>query len=383
MTMAAPSDMAIIPVLSKRERRQFIDFPKSLYKGNPGYVAPLDIERLEAIDSSRNPYFDHAEVALFLAQRGGKIVGRISAQLCSLMREKAGKPVGHFGFLDAIDDRAVFAALLKQAESWLKARGAVEILGPFSFSTNEECGQLVEGFSAQPMMMMPFHLPYQGAHVESLGYRKAKDLLAYVVGEESYRALGASELARKASESGRLSLRPADMRHLRRDLSLILDVFNDAWAENWGMVPFTKGEIEMAAKAMKPLIDPSLTVLAEVDGEIAGMLVCLPNLCEAVADLNGSLLPFGWAKLLWRLKCKRLKSARIPLMGVRRKYQGTILGAIMLPAMFERLRPSFLARGLKSVELSWILEDNLPMRRVLEGIGATIYKTYRIYEKSL
>jgi hypothetical protein len=173
------------------------------------------------------------------------------------------------------------------------------------------------------------------------------------------------------------------MKNYHRDLRLALDIFNDAWSENWGMIPFTQAEIEAAAKGLKPLIDPKLVAIAEVDGEAAGMLVCVPNLLEAVADLNGALLPFGWLKLIWRLKFGQLKTSRVPLMGIRKKYHGSLLGASLLPMMFASIRDHFLSRGLERVELSWILEDNMPMRRVCEGVGGRAYKTYRVYEKSL
>ncbi len=377
------SGLSVAPVTGKQDRRAFIAFPKRLYAGHKGYVAPLDLERLEAIDPARNPYFQHAEVALFVARRGPRIVGRVSAQICRLSLEKTGRRIGHFGYLDAVDDGQVFAALLETVESWLRARGMESALGPLSFSTNEECGQLIDGFERTPMLMMPFHLPYQGPRIETLGYAKAKDLLAYVVDEATYRAIGTHRILEKLRQDGRVRLRKVDMGNLRRDLALILDIFNESWGANWGMVPFTQAEIEMAAKAMKPLIDPDLVVIAEFDGEPAGMLVCLPNLLEAIADLDGRLLPFGWLKLLWRLKRKTLTTARIPLMGIRTKHHGSLLGATLLPLMFDRLKEPFLARGLKSVELSWILEDNISMRRVLEGIGAKVHKTYRLYEKAL
>jgi hypothetical protein len=293
------------PVVDKPGRRRFVELPKRLYAGQPGYVAPLDMERMEAIDPARNPYFQHAEVALFLARRGDETVGRISAQVCQLTQKKTGERIGHFGYLDAIDDQSVFRALFDAAENWLKARGMDRALGPFSFSSNEECGQLVSGFDQPAMLMMPYHRPYQDHRVGAEGYRNAKDLLAYIVDETTYRAVGTNRILDKLRQDQRIRLRSIDIGNMRRDLELVLEIFNDAWAENWGMVPFTSAEIEAAAKAMKPLIDPDLVVIAEFDGEPAGMLVCLPNLWAA-ADLNGRLLPFGWLKLLWRLKRKTL-----------------------------------------------------------------------------
>lgn len=381
--VALGTGISVKPVSGKADLKAFIDLPKQLYRGQPGYVAPLDLERAEALDPRKNPFFSHADVQLFLAWRDGKPVGRISAQICELYQERYADQTGHFGFIDAIDDPAVFAALTTAAEDWLRARGMQRIIGPLSFSTNEETGLLVNGFNSLPMMLMPYHAPYAGHRLEDCFYAKAKDVIAYDLDKEAYRAVGSNRLLDKLSADGRVKVRPLDMKNYHRDLSLALEIFNDAWSENWGMVPFTQGEIEAAAKGLKPLIDPKLVSIAEVDGEAAGMLVCVPNLLEAVADLNGALLPFGWLKLIWRLKFGQLKTARVPLMGIRKKYHGSLLGASLLPMMFAGIKDHFLARGLERVELSWILEDNMPMRRVCEGVGAQAYKTYRVYEKSL
>lgn len=379
----SPGPVVVQPVASGRDLNEFIALPKRLYRGHKGYVAPLDLERKETLSRKKNPYFQHAAAELFIARRGGEVVGRISAQFCRLHQEKYRNDVGHFGWIDTVDDINVARALVGSAETWLKARGARRILGPFSFSSNEESGLLVDGFEATPMLMMPYHLPYQGRLIEACGFAKAKDLLAYNVDKAAYHAVGSSRMLDKVRSDGRIRLRSLDMRNYKADLEALLAVFNDAWSENWEMVPFAQSEIEEAAASMKPLIDPELVVIAEIDSEVAGMLVCLPNLLEAIRDLDGRLLPFGFAKLLWRLKRKTLRSARVPLMGILKKYHGTLTGAALLPLMFHRLKEPFFARGLEQVELSWILEDNLPMRRVLEGIGATVYKTYRIYEKAM
>jgi hypothetical protein len=375
--------VAVEEVANARDLTAFIDLPKRLYRGRPGYIAPLDMERKETLSRKKNPYFQHAEGALFVARRGGEVVGRISAQRCRLYEEKYHDGTGHFGWLDSIDDINVARALTGAAETWLTAHGASRAVGPFSFSSNEESGLLVDGFDSQPMLMMPYHLPYQGGLVEACGYAKARDLLAYTVDTKTYHAVGSSRMLDKMRGDGRIRLRGLDMKNYKPDLAQLLQVFNDAWSQNWGMVPFTQAEIETAAASMKPLIDPDMVVIAEIDGEVAGMLVCLPNLMEAIRDFDGRLFPFGIPKLLWRLKRKTQKTARVPLMGIRRKYHGTLTGAALLPLMFHRLKAPFFARGLEHVELSWILEDNMAMRRVLEGIGAKIYKTYRVYEKAL
>lgn len=376
------ASIEIVPVAGKARLKDFIALPKILHRGQKGYVPPLDIERGEVLTPKKNPYFSHAEVQLFLALRDGKPVGRASAQICAL--EQARRPgTGHFGWLDGIDDPAVFKALLDATAAWLQARGMTRMVGPFSFSSNEETGLLVEGFDSLPMLMMPYHGPYAGRHVEAAGLAKLKDVVAYDIDEEMYKPMGSSRMLQKWQADGTIKLRSLDMKNYAAELRVILDIFNDAWADNWGMVPFTEAEIAAAANSMKPLIDPDLVVIAEVNGEVAGMLVCLPNLMEAIRDFNGSLLPFNVLKLLYRLKAKKLKTARIPLMGIRKAHHSSVLGAALLPLMFEHLKGPFLKRGLERVELSWILEDNMPMRRVIEGIGAKVYKTYRLYEKPL
>jgi hypothetical protein len=375
--------ISVSPVSGRSDLKAFIQFPKRLYRGHPGYVAPLDMERGEALSPKTNPYFDHADVQLFLARRDGKVVGRISAQIDKLHLEKYGDRTGQFGFLDAEDDPAIYAALIGAVEAWLKAKGMVRAVGPLSFSTNEETGLLVDGFDALPMLLMPFHLPYAARHIEAQGYAKTKDVLAYHLHKDEYKSLGSKRMLERAVAETGVVVRNIDMKRFQAEIETVIDIFNDAWAENWGMVPFTEKEMAAAAKGLKLLIDPKMVVVAEQNGEAAGMMVCLPNLLEAARDLDGKILPFGILKLLYRLKTNKVRSGRIPLMGIRRKHHGTVLGATLLPLMFEKLRGRFLERGLERLEMSWILEDNTAMRRVLEGIGGKPYKTHRIFEKSL
>ena len=373
----------VTPVSGKADLAEFIRLPKRLYRGLKGYIPPLDMERTEALTPKTNPYFDHAEVQLFLARRDGKVVGRASAQIDALHQEKYRDQTGHFGFLDAEDDPAIFAALIDAAEAWLKQRGMVRAVGPLSFTTNEEIGVLVEGFDSRPMLMMPFHPPYNAPHIERRGYAKVKDVLAYNLDKNDYKPLASKRMLDRAMQESGVTGRTLDTKRFNEEVRTVIDIFNDAWANNWGMVPFTEKEMAAAAKGLKDLIDPKMVVIAEQGGEAAGMMICLPNLLEAARDIDGKLFPFGFAKLLYRLKTNKPKSGRIPLMGIRRKHHGTVLGATLLPMMFERLRVRFLERGMENLEMSWILEDNASMRRVLEGLGGKAYKRHRIFEKGL
>jgi hypothetical protein len=376
-------DLRIEPVDGRGELDRFIRLPARLYAGASGFVAPLVIERRDALRQDRNPYFRHGTAQYWVASRGERPVGRISAQIDQLYLQRHGADTGHFGFLDAEDDPDVFRQLLATAERWLAERGMRRMLGPLSLSSNEEFGLLVDGFDAAPMMMMPFAPPYAAQHLDALGFRRAKDLVAYdlVIPDPSPEPV--QRRIAKLQSSSRVRMRSLDMSRYDSELMTVIDIFNDAWSENWGFVPFTEPEMRHAAKSMRPLIRPDLVWIGEMDGEAAAMIVCLPNLNEAIVGLNGRVLPFGWMKLLWRLKVAGLKTGRVLLMGLRKRHHKSAIGTVLVYALLEHLRVSMLRAGLRRIELSWVLEDNLPMRRVIEDVGAHVYKTYRVFEKEI
>lgn len=377
------TELLLRPADRGRAREDFIALPRRLYAGRPGFVPPLHSERRAALSPRKNPYFQHAEVRLWVAYRGGVPVGRISAQVDSLFRGRHDAEAGHFGFLDAVDEAAVFAALTGAAESWLAERGMRRALGPFSLSINEECGLLVEGFESRSVMMMAYHPPYAAPHLEALGYRKAKDLLAYDYDIAASPEIDRSGYLERVPGKDRVRVRTLDMRRYDADIRLILRIFNDAWSGNWGFVPMTEAEIAHAARSLRLLIRPDYVWIAEIDGEPAAMIVCLPNLNEMIADLDGRLFPFNWVRLLWRLKHWRPKSARVLLFGVRARWRGSALGAGLVVTLLARLREAGLRQGVAHAELSWILEDNSQVRRVIEAVGGRPYKTYRLFEKAL
>ena len=383
MSRDGASDLRIEPVSNRRQLDQFIRLPARLYNGHKGFVAPLVLERRDSLRDDKNPYFRHGQAQYWLALRNGQPVGRISAQVDKLYLERHGTDVGHFGFLDAEDDPATFRALLTTAERWLAERGMRRLQGPYNLSSNEECGLLIDGFDSTPMLMMGFSPPYVGQRIAELGLRKVKDVVAYdlEIPHEAPRHL--KHAASRLADNDRITIRQLDMSRYESELHTIIDIFNDAWSENWGFIPFTEAEMRHAAASMKPLIRPDLVWLGEIDGEVASMAVCLPNLCEAIDGLNGEILPFGWMKLLWRLKVAGLKTGRVPLMGLRKRHHRTAIGTMLLHALLEHLRTGMLGAGLRHIEMSWILEDNLPMRRVIEDVGGRVYKTYRIYEKAI
>jgi len=308
-------------------------------------------------------------------------VGRISAQIDKLHLQRHRDSTGFFGLLEAEDDPETFQILMETAERWLSDQGMCRILGPFNLSINQECGLLVEGFDSPPMVMMGHARPYYGARVEENGYRKEKDLLAYCI-DIDFELTRAMRVAIKRVEK-RVSIRSLRKERFSEELEILQDIFEDAWSENWGFVPFTKAEFKHLGQNLKYLVHAEYVQIAEVDGSPDAMILGLPNVNEAIKDLNGRLLPFGWLKLLWRLKVARPKTARVPLMGVRKCHHNSLLGAALALMVVERVRRLGAKYGAKKVELSWILEDNAGMRNILESIGGVAYKRYRIFAKDL
>jgi hypothetical protein len=379
----AEGAVTIVPVASRAELIRFIELPARLHAHDPNWVKPLRMERLEALSPKKNPYFQHAEAAFWLAVRDGRDVGRISAQIDRLSLETHKNAAGHFGMIAAEDDPAIFKALFDTAEAWLRARGMKRVLGPFNLSINEETGLLVDGFDTPPMLMMPHDLPHVGRRVEEQGYAKAKDTFAYLYDIDVEMSRGVQALL-KRRRGDNVTLRHLSFKRYAQDIRDLTAIFNEAWTDNWGFVPLTEAETAHMAKALRPLIHEKLVWFVDVDGEPAAFGVCVPNLNEAIRDLDGGLFPFGWAKLLWRLRMRNgVRTGRVPLMGVRRKYAGTWLGSVMPFMVVDAMRRNARDHGLKTMELGWILEDNMPMRAMLDSINSRPYKTQRVYVKDL
>ena len=372
--------IVITPVHTKAELDRFIRVPMRLGASDPAYVAPLLFERRDAL-SAKNPFFAHAQVQFWLATKAGCDVGRISAQIDQLSPHTA-QGIGHFGMIAAEDDPAVFAALFRVAEDWLRQRGCRSALGPMNLSINEEVGLLVEGRETPPMFMMGHDAAYAGAQIEALGYARAKDIYAYICSVADDLPAPILRRIRKGPPDG-VSLRRLDMKRLNEEVVTLTGILNDAWSGNWGFTPTTEAETKALADNLKLVIDPRLTWFAEIDGQAAGFIVLLPNLNESIADLGGRLAPFGWAKLLWRLKVRGLKTGRVPLMGVKRAFAGSMRGQLLPFLLIDAAAQAARKLGYERYELSWILEDNLPMRRICDVGGAKVYKTYRVYEKAL
>jgi len=375
----AVESLRIVLVSDSRDLRRFIRVPWSVYADDPTWVPPLLVERREQF-SRRNPYFAHARCRFWLAYRGTRPVGRISAQIDELHEERYRDATGFFGFLEAENEAGTFHELLSTAEVWLRDQGILRIRGPFNFSINQECGLLVDGYDTPPMIMMGHSRRYYAARLAAEGYQGVKDLLAYRLSTHFTPPEFMKAVVNKAA--GCVRVRPLRKSQFDDDLKIIQDIFEDAWSTNWGFIPFTEDELRHLGKSLRLLVDDDAVQIAEVDGVPAAMIVAFPNLNEVIRDLRGRLLPFGWFKLLWRLKVKSPKTARVVLMGVRKRFQRSPLGAALGFLLVEALRGYGIRRGVQEVELSWILEDNMPMRNMLTMVGGVPYKRYRIYEKA-
>jgi hypothetical protein len=374
-----PVDITLVE--GRQQTETFIRLPGQLSAADPNWVEPLWFERRQFLTPRHNPFFEHAEAALWLAWRDGRPVGRISAQIDRLAPGADGLKLGYFGMLASEDNAETMAALFDTAETWLTQRGMGVVRGPFDLSINQTSGLLVEGFDTPPSLLMGHDQPWLGPGIERLGYAKAKDLVTYRMNVKG----GLMERLRKLAErnSEGVVVRSIDMHRYREEIALIASIFNDAWVDNWGFTPLTDAEITAMGNEMKPILDPGLVKIAELRGEPVAFIVLLPNVNAWIADLGGRLLPFGWLKLLWRLKFAPMRTGRVPLMGVRRKHSGSLLGKTLPLKLIYALQPRGLARGLEELELGWLLEDNMPVRRVVEMVGGRQVKTYRVYEKRL
>jgi hypothetical protein len=374
----------ITPVETARDLRAFIDLPKRLYRGHAGYVPHLDMERRDTFNPKKNPYFQHAEARFWLARTGHRVVGRISAQVDRAHLERYRDETGFFGCLDAEDDADVYAGLFAAAESWLREKGMARIRGPLSLSINEEVGLQVEGFDSRPMLLVPYHPPYAGPRVEAQGYGKVRDVWCYDYDVQNAPPTIGRKLIERGGLAGRVKVRTVDMKRFDAEVRTLLDIFNDAWSDNWGYVPFTEAEIAVAAKTLKPVVIRDLAIFVDVDGESVAFIVALANLNEALRGLDGRLLPLGWAKLAWRLLVDKPRTARVPLMGVRHKFRNhPLLGAGLAMMAIDALRENGKRLGMTNAELGWILEDNKPTNNIIRTVGGRRYKTHRIYEKGL
>ena len=364
------------PVRSKRDRREFVELPFRLYRDDPNWVPPLRRDIYELIDPERHPFHKHATVELFLARDGDRVVGRIAAVRNELHIEHHGDLTGFFGLFESENDASISEALFGAAATWLGAHGLENMRGPASFSLNEECGLLVQGFDGPPVVMMSYNPPWYEDLITAQGFTKAKDLVAYYL-PDAVPTERMVRMADKLRERFKVKVRTLDKRNFWNEVALVRRVYNEAWQDNWGHIPMTVEELTYMAKQLKPVVDPSLVVFGEVDGELAGFGLALPDFNVPLKQMNGRLFPFGWAKALWYQR--KIKTARIIILGVLEKYRRSGVAELMELEMLKN-GP---ARGIVNAEFSWILEDNAMMRTPLEKLGARVYRVYRMYDLPL
>jgi GNAT superfamily N-acetyltransferase len=368
-------------VASKKERDEFIKFPWRIYADDPVWVPPLIIERREFLDPKKHPFYRHGAAALFLARRDGEIVGRIMACDDPNYNAVHESNVGCFGLFECIDDRDVAAALFEAAAAWLRQRGRDEIMGPIDYSTNYLCALLIDGFQHSPAILTPHNPPYYAQLIESWGFTKAMDWYSWLMVEPTRAAKRLRRFASAIKDRREIVVRSVDLKNIEAESKRLREIYNEAWEKNWGYVPFTPAEFDYMTKELKPIVDPDITYIAEVEDEPAGFLLCVPDINLALRHANGRLfhfgLPIGLAKILYYKG--RLTTVRVVAMGIIPKFRRHGVAEMLVLRLIEN---GMLRRGLTG-ECSMVLENNVMMNRFMAAIGAEIYKTYRIYRRAL
>jgi GNAT superfamily N-acetyltransferase len=367
------------PVASKRELKAFMRLPWRLYRNERNWVPPLLMDLRKRLDRKRNPFFEHAEAEYFLAWRDGRPVGRITAQIDRNFNEFQQHEWGMFGFFECENDPEAAAALLDAAENWLRQRGRDRMVGPMDFTTNDECGVLIDGYDQLPTILTNWQHPYYPGLIEGAGLTKAMDLYMWNL-EVSDRTRVHDAIWRVAAEvesKHGITVRPMRKRDLQAEINRFLEVYNAAWERNWGFVPLTEDEVRHYAKQLKPLLDENWAFVAEKDGETLGAALTLPDYNQVFLRMNGRLFPFGWAKFLYYKR--KISRVRVFALGVKREWQHTGIAAKFYELHFDAAERTPQSGG----EMGWILESNKSMNRAMEGMGGRIVRTYRVYEKTL
>jgi hypothetical protein len=375
--------ITIRPVEDAADRKAFVDVAFALNKSDPNWVPPLKTEVHGLIDPRTNPWFGHAEARFFLAERDGRPVGRISAQVDQEVLQHMGPGIGQWGMFEAADAE-VAAELISRAEDFLRGRRMSVAQGPYSISIWDEPGLLVKGHDHPPTVMMGHNRPEYQAWIETAGYRGVKDLYTYDLGITGDFPPLVRRIIDSGERNGRIRIRKVSKARFEEEAALILGILNDAWSDNWGFVPLSADEIAYAGKKLKPIVYEDLIRVAEVDGEPVAFMMTLPDLNEFTRGFNGRLFPFNWAKLLLKLRNPRVRTMRVPLMGVVKRLQASRLASQLAFMMIEYIRRDAVPKfGATRGEIGWILDDNVGMKSIAETIGARINRVYRIYEKPL
>ncbi|MEM9374932.1 MAG: hypothetical protein AAGA72_01840 [Pseudomonadota bacterium] len=379
--------VSVKKVENTRDIKRFIDLPYRAYHGEPNWRAPLRIERQDHFDPKKNSTLSRLQPSYFLATRDGVAVGRIASFVNPDHLQNHNDATGHFGFLDTLgaSDVETVESLLEAAEQDLRAKGMSRIGGPYNFSVNDECGLLVDGFETPPSVMMPYGRRKLPTIIEGAGYQKAMDMYAfrYRMDETFSTPDFVARVKKRSDADPRITVRPLNMSRLYQDIALIVGIFNDAWSDNWGFLPISDEEAKFLADSMKPILVSESLWIAFVDDEPVSFTLMIPNLNEATLGLDGRLLPFGWAMLLYRIKVRGIKSARIPLAGTRKAFHKTRRGMKATVGAWEACLSAQHERGIREIEFSWVLENNKDLLGLADIYDCERYKTYRIYEKAL
>lgn len=366
------------PVRSRKDLMRFIRLPWTIYQHDPRWVPPLIMDQKTLLSRVKNPFFAHAEVEYFLAWRDGAVVGRIAAVHDRNYIDFQNENAGFFGFFECINDQQVANALLRAARDWLAPRGLERLYGPANPGTNDVLGTLVDAFDRSPVVMMPYNPSYYPTLMEAAGLAPAKDLLAYWLDEDHMRIGRLQRTVELLKRRYSLRLRPLDLKRLDEEIALIKEIYNDAWEKNWGFVPWTDAEIEHLGRELKPVADPQLVMFAYQNETPVGFSLSLPDMNQALIHLrSGRLFPFGIFTLLRHRS--DISQVRVLAMGIRHAFRGLGVDALFYERTFRYAE----SKGMQRGECSWILEDNQPMRAALEKMGASVYKTYRVYEQQL
>ncbi|HYD38439.1 MAG TPA: N-acetyltransferase [Allosphingosinicella sp.] len=375
--------LAIRPVEDAADRKAFVDLSYEINRDDPNWVPPLKTEVHGLLDPRTNPWFEHGEARLFLAERDGRPVGRVSAQVDRLVLEHMGPGIGQWGMFEAADAEAA-AELIHRAESWLRGRDMTRSMGPFSLSIWDEPGLLIKGHDHPPMVMMGHNKAEYEGWVEAAGYVKAKDLYTYDLDVTAPFPPLVQRIVEMGERNHRIRIRRVDKKRFEDEAALLLGILNDAWSDNWGYIPLTESEIGYAGRKLKPIVLEDMILVAEYEGEPVAFMMALPDINQFLRDLGGSLFPFGWAKLLWRLRRMRPEGGRVPLMGVVKRLHSTRLASQLAFMMIDQIRRAGTGHyGISRAEVGWVLEDNGPMISIAETIESRINRVYRIYEKPL
>lgn len=380
--------ITVTPVASKADRKAFVELPWHIYAHDPAWVPPLKTEAYDLITPGRNPFFEHADAAYFLARRNGRVVGRISAHIDHLaltmpVEQGMGSGTGNFGLFEA-EDAETGVALIAAAEDWLRGRGMTRVLGPISLSIWEEPGLLIQGHDHAPTVMMGHARPEYQAMIEGAGYAPVKQLKTYELDITQNFPPLIQRIVASGEKNDRIRVRKVDKSKFDTEAAIILGILNDAWGSNWGFVPITDAEIVHIGKKLKPIVFEDLIMVAELDGEPVAFMMTLPDLNEVIKPFNGALFPFNWAKLLWWLRKPRCRTMRVPLMGVVQRLQSSRMASQLAFMMIEYIRRNATAHyGSTRGELGWVLDDNQGMNAIADAIRGEVNKVYQIYEKPL